>query len=88
MSFPRYPEYKNSGVEWLENVPKHWDVVPLKYLASLKGRLGWQGLNPNATMKCSGVEWFGDVPEHWEVKPLKHSIGQIDVRGLVKAEAA
>lgn len=30
MSFPRYPEYKDSGVEWLGKVPEHWKVVPLK----------------------------------------------------------
>lgn len=27
MSFPRYPEYKNSGVVWLGEVPAHWEVV-------------------------------------------------------------
>ena len=26
MSFPRYPKYKPSGVEWLGDVPEHWDV--------------------------------------------------------------
>jgi type I restriction enzyme S subunit len=30
MSFPRYPKYKESGVEWLGEVPEHWDVVPAK----------------------------------------------------------
>ena len=29
MSLPRYPEYKDSGVEWLGEVPGHWEVVPL-----------------------------------------------------------
>ncbi len=29
MSLPRYPEYKDSGVEWLGKVPAHWRVVPL-----------------------------------------------------------
>lgn len=32
MSFPHYPEYKDSGVEWLGEVPKHWEVVRLKNL--------------------------------------------------------
>ncbi len=27
MSFPRYPEYKDSGVEWLGEVPGHWHVT-------------------------------------------------------------
>ena len=26
MSFPRYPKYKASGVEWLGSVPEHWEV--------------------------------------------------------------
>lgn len=31
MSFPRYPAYKDSGVEWLGKVPEHWLVDRLKY---------------------------------------------------------
>jgi type I restriction enzyme S subunit len=27
MSFPRYPKYKDSGVEWLGEVPEHWESV-------------------------------------------------------------
>ena len=30
MSFPKYPKYKDSGVEWLGEVPEHWEVKPLK----------------------------------------------------------
>ena len=29
MSFPRYPSYKPSGVEWLGDVPEHWEVERL-----------------------------------------------------------
>lgn len=32
MNFPRYKEYKNSNVEWVGDVPVHWDVVRLKNL--------------------------------------------------------
>jgi type I restriction enzyme S subunit len=35
MSFPRYPAYKPSGVEWLGEVPEHWEVLPLKRKARL-----------------------------------------------------
>lgn len=31
MSFPRYESYKDSGVEWLGEVPEHWDVKRLGY---------------------------------------------------------
>ena len=30
MSFPRYPSYRDSGVEWLGAVPEHWHVDRLK----------------------------------------------------------
>ena len=29
MSFPDYPDYHESGVPWLGNVPSHWDHKPL-----------------------------------------------------------
>ena len=35
MSFPRYPRYKPSGVEWLGEVPEHWAVKRLKHNAQL-----------------------------------------------------
>lgn len=31
MSFPRYPKYKASGVEWLREVPEHWDVPKFRH---------------------------------------------------------
>ena len=34
MSFPRYPEYKDSGVEWLGEVPAHWEST-LRALAAV-----------------------------------------------------
>lgn len=33
MSFPRYPKYQTSGVEWLGDVPESWEVRPLKQIA-------------------------------------------------------
>ena len=43
MSFPRYPHYKPSGVEWLGEVPEHWMLFALKRdLAFLtSGSRGW-----------------------------------------------
>ena len=29
ISFPKYPVYKESGVEWLDEVPEHWNVAPV-----------------------------------------------------------
>lgn len=32
MSFPRYPEYKDSGIDWLGTVPKHWGTGSMRWL--------------------------------------------------------
>ncbi|MBF4457092.1 restriction endonuclease subunit S [Acinetobacter sp. SK-43] len=31
MQFKQYPSYKNSGVEWLGDVPEDWEVIPSKF---------------------------------------------------------
>lgn len=33
MSFPRYPKYKDSGAEWLGEVPQHWSAGRLRRFA-------------------------------------------------------
>jgi type I restriction enzyme S subunit len=39
--FPEYPAYKDSGVEWLGEVPEHWSVLPVKWVGWLKGGAGF-----------------------------------------------
>jgi len=36
-----YPAYKDSGVEWLGQVPEHWEVLPLKRVAWFKSGAGF-----------------------------------------------
>ena len=36
MSLPPYPNYKDSGVEWLGQVPEHWEVCALKRIVSMQ----------------------------------------------------
>lgn len=37
-------EMKDSGIEWIGEIPSDWRVLKLKYASWLKGRIGWQGL--------------------------------------------
>ncbi len=40
MSFPRYPTYKDSGVEWLGQVPEHWETSAVWLLFDIgRGRV-------------------------------------------------
>ena len=54
MSFPRYEAYKESGVEWLGEVPRHWHITKLKRLASFCG-----GGTPD---RENIAYWNGDIP--------------------------
>jgi len=36
VSFPRYPTYKDSGVEWLGEVPVHWEAAQLKQFVEIQ----------------------------------------------------
>ena len=54
MSFPRYPAYKDSGVEWLGEVPEHWQLPKLKHVARFSG---------GGTPSRDNLEfWGGDIP--------------------------
>ena len=43
--FARYESYNDSGIEWLGEIPAHWEIKKLKYLTSFINR----GITPNYT---------------------------------------
>lgn len=75
MSFPKYPAYKDSGVEWLGEVPEHWVVAPLKRGFSVTlGKM----LQPDANgpddellpyLRAANIQWTGvdvsDIKQMW-----------------------
>jgi type I restriction enzyme S subunit len=75
MSFPRYPEYKDSGVEWLGDVPGHWVVTALKrgFEVTLGKMLQPDSTGPNDELlhylRAANIQWDGvdstDVKQMW-----------------------
>lgn len=73
MSLPRYPAYKDSGVEWVGEVPVHWQVQPLKRGYSIFGGSTpksdvagyWDGnidwVTPADLSRLSGFEILGSL---------------------------
>jgi type I restriction enzyme S subunit len=51
MKWRPYPKYKPSGVEWLGEVPEHWEVKRLKYSASINDEALPETTDPNFEMK-------------------------------------
>ncbi len=35
---------KDSGIDWIGQVPEGWDISKIKFTTQLNGRIGWQGL--------------------------------------------
>ena len=58
-----YPAMKNSGVEWLDRVPRHWDVAPLCSIAKTKSITGRQDRELLSVYLDRGVIRFSDVKE-------------------------
>lgn len=42
-----YPEYRHSGFDWLGKIPAHWEVKPLKRLATLNDEVLSEGTDSN-----------------------------------------
>ena len=61
MSFPAYPEYKDSGVEWLGDVPAHWKVKRLRYVVELNpSKSEVRCLSPETLVSFIPMESIGE----------------------------
>lgn len=58
MSFPHYPKYKDSGVEWLGQVPEQWDVIKSRRLFSQQREEAWAN-----DEQLSATQKYGVVPQ-------------------------
>ena len=82
-----YPTMKDSGVEWLGEVPAHWDVVAIKRRYSIQLGKMLQNRAIESTdvevpyLKAQHVQWFSvrtaDAPQMWA---SQHDIEQFGVR--------
>ena len=84
MSFRKYAEYKESGVEWLGEVPEHWEVSLLKrrYQVTLGKMLKSNQTSPNETeefyLRAANIHWRGvdttDVKRMWFTAEEKNKL--------------
>lgn len=37
-------EMKQTGIQWIGEIPISWDIIRTKHFSYMKGRIGWQGL--------------------------------------------
>ncbi len=58
MSFPRYPAYKSSGVEWLGEVPEHWDVLQSRRMFKARREAAKEG-----AIMLTASQKYGMIPQ-------------------------
>ena len=39
----KYDNYKDSGLEWIGEIPEHWSITKIKNISELFGRIGFRG---------------------------------------------
>ena len=64
-------QMKPSGIDWIGEIPCSWNIKRIKYLAQLKGRIGWQGLTSDeytdaGPFLITGVD-FSDGGINWKI---------------------
>lgn len=86
--FMPYPEYKDSGVEWLGEIPEHWEVKRLKHLAALNPEALSEDTDPAFEMDyvdIGGVDSLGRIIERDQLESddrfMRH-LSQIVRNGL------
>lgn len=57
MTLPRYPEYRHSGVEWLGEVPEHWDTWKVAH--------GFECIGSGTTPPSDDSTWYLDGSVPW-----------------------
>lgn len=53
----QYEKYKDSGVEWIGEIPEGWEVKKIKHRCYVKGRVGWNGLKSSEFL-CDGFSYL------------------------------
>ena len=67
--FRRYPEYKESGLEWLGNIPAHWNIAPV--YARYEVALGKMLDAKRVTGESSG-RYLRNVDVQWDAVNVKN----------------
>jgi type I restriction enzyme S subunit len=64
--FKPYPAYKDSGVQWLGQIPAHWKVTRTKFAARLRSGHTPSRQHPEYWLNCT-IPWFG-LADVWQIR--------------------
>ncbi len=65
-AFERYPAYRDSGVEWLGEIPAHWEANRTKFAARLRSGHTPSRQHDEYWQDCT-IPWFG-LADVWQIR--------------------
>ena len=74
---PRYPKYRSAGIEWLEEIPSHWDVSPLFLVSKENDARNHQQVESNVLSLSYGRIVRRDVSLHHGLLPESFETYQV-----------
>lgn len=85
MKYKPYPAYKDSGVDWLGEVPQHWEVKPLKYLASCNDDVLPESTDPETEFEYVDISSVSSVNGIEKTESMRFESAPSRARRRVKA---
>lgn len=67
----RYETYKDSGIQWVGEIPSHWDSNKLKFFADI---------STGTTPSTANEEYWNEATENWYT-PADFNEGDIHLNG-------
>lgn len=67
--YKTYPQYKDSGVEWLGEIPEHWEVKRIKFLFKIRKRIAGE----------EGYDVLSITQKGIKVKDIESNEGQLSM---------
>lgn len=84
----RYNEYKDSGIQWIGEIPSHWNAVPIKRIAIFSPKKKrfladdeWVGYAPMERIRCCNM-----TPTKIQVKKLSTGLTYFEEGDIVMAK--
>ena len=84
MSYPAYESYKDSGVEWLGEVPSQWDIKRLKYLCTVNDETLPENTDPEMLVNYVDISSVNLIDGITDIEPLEFEKAPSRARRIVK----
>lgn len=79
MSYPSYPEYKESGIEWVGTIPSYWEVWKISH--------AFREIGSGTTPPSTEAVWYADGSIPWVTTSELRENTILDTQSYVTEEA-